>query len=190
MNQIITKVLMALVFTFRSQQLYSKIILQTPRVVVREFTMQDVPEFAQILADKDVMRFSLSGPISYEQTLDRVKSYIDHYRRYGFGRWALILKERQKLIGYCGITKTPPIDDEIFYEIGYRLDQSVWGQGLATEVVSAIKNYAVNTLKIPLIVAVVEPENTASIKVIEKIGMKFWKQSLYHHLLVNVYKNS
>jgi RimJ/RimL family protein N-acetyltransferase len=165
-----------------------KKILETDRVILREFVEEDCAELAPILADKEVMRYSINGPITFQETEARIKQYIKHYEDVGFGRWAVIDKKSNKLIGYCGISLTPPIYGECYWEIGYRMSREFWGKGLATEFVTAVKDYGFNTLKFSEIIAVIEPPNIASIKVIEKVGLKYWKQAHYYNMLVNVYK--
>lgn len=177
----------SLLFPFFS--IHPKIILETERTILRECIIPDAAALAPMLAHEEVMRYSINGPMTFEQTQERVKQYIDHYKEHGFGRWAIVHKGTNKVIGYCGLTWAPPIDGQTFIEIGYRLHCDCWGNGLATEVAKAVKDYAVNILKVSTLIAVVEPENKASSRVIEKIGLKFWKVAKYHHLLVNVYRS-
>jgi len=184
---LIVSLLFVTQFSF-SSTLSPKIILETERMLLRECILEDAAALAPMLAHEEVMKYSLHGPMTFEQTQERVRRYISYYSQHGFGRWAIIHKATKKVIGYCGLTWAPPIDGQTFIEIGYRLHCDCWGQGLATEIVTAVKKYAFDALKIPVLIAVVEPENKGSIRVVEKLGMQFWKQSEYHHLFVNVYR--
>jgi RimJ/RimL family protein N-acetyltransferase len=99
------------------------------------------------------MRFSVSGCLTLEQTKEEIDSFITSYRKYGFGKWAVILKETNQLIGYCGIA-LEEIDSKQETELGYRLSENYWGHGLATEAARAALHYGFNKLELPDIIAV------------------------------------
>ncbi len=162
-------------------------IINTPRLIIREFTMSDVPELARILGKPEVMYFSPTGAISTEETAVKIKSYIDSYQKHGYGKWAVIHRDTGKLIGYCGIA-IEQIDNKLEPELGYRFDPDFWRQGLATEAASSCINYAFDTLNIEYLLGIVEPENTASVRVLQKIGMEFVKESLWCDKIVHIYK--
>ena len=77
--------------------------LETQRLVLREFQREDYRELAPILANPQVMQFSLTGIISIPQTQEKIESFITEYEKNGFSKWAVIFKESNELIGYCGI---------------------------------------------------------------------------------------
>lgn len=91
-----------------------------------------------------------------------------------FDRWAAIEKSNQKLIGYCGLCKIV-VDNEPEVEIGYRFAREFWGQGFATEAAIAVRDYGFNTLNLSRLIAIIDPANTRSIRVAEKIGMQYEK---------------
>ncbi len=99
------------------------------------------------------------------------------------------MKSEKRLIGYCGIA-IELIDGQLETELGYRLSEKYWGKGLATEAAQAALQYGLDRLKLPYIIAVVEPANYASIRVIEKLGMKYCKQTYFQGFQVNVYRMS
>jgi [ribosomal protein S5]-alanine N-acetyltransferase len=107
-------------------------IVETERLILREFQQDDYRELSLILANLNVMKFSVSGCLTVAQTPEKINSYIDSYRQYGFGKWAVILKQEKRLIGYCGIA-VEEIDGKKETELGYRLSDKYWGKGLATE---------------------------------------------------------
>lgn len=115
-------------------------------------------------------------------------SLITSYRKYGFGKWAVLLKETSQLIGYCGIA-VEEIDGKQETELGYRLSENYWEHGLATEAARAALDYGFNKLGLPDIIAVVEPANIASVRVIEKLGMEYKRQTLFHGLEMSVYQS-
>ncbi len=161
-------------------------IIETPRLILREFIPTDVKALAKILAKPEVMRFSPTGAISVEQTAAKMASFIDSYIEQGYGKWAVIERQTGQLIGYCGIA-LEEIEGKWENELGYRFDPDFWGQGFATEAATACLEYALNTLKFKYVLGIVEPENHTSIRVLEKIGMKFVKKSLWCNKVVNIY---
>ena len=99
---------------------------------------------------------------------------------------ALTLKGNHQLIGFCGLLHQI-VDEENFIELGYRLDQAFWGNGMATEAALAIKNYALNELKIPTLISIIHHENMASKKVASKVGMTLLKKTNFKDVLVDVF---
>ncbi len=164
-----------------------KIITQTERLIIREFQVSDIEALAQILAKPEVMQFSPSGILSYKQTAVKVQSFLDSYQKQGYGKWAVIYRESGRLIGYCGIA-VEEIEGKLENELGYRIDSEFWGQGLATEAAKACLKYGFGKFNFDYILGIVEPENQTSIKVLEKIGMEFVKESTWREKVVCIYK--
>jgi RimJ/RimL family protein N-acetyltransferase len=164
-----------------------RIITNTERLIIREFVESDVDALFRILSQPEVMQFSLTGALSFEMSTPKMQSFIDSYQEYGYGKWAVIYRQTGQLIGYCGIG-VEQIDGTIENELGYRFDPQFWGQGLATEAASACLKYAFSTLHLEYLLGIVEPENVASVRILEKIGMIFIKESLYYNKKVNIYK--
>lgn len=77
--------------------------LETPRLILRDFQQKDLYQLAPILANPKVMTFSPTGIISVSQVQAKIDSFMTSYKEWGFGKWAVIFKESNKLIGYCGI---------------------------------------------------------------------------------------
>ncbi|WP_287522792.1 GNAT family N-acetyltransferase [Okeania sp. SIO2C2] len=94
------------------------------------------------------MKFSHTGILSPLQTKEKIHSFINSYKKNGFEKWAVILKETNKLIGYCGIA-IEEIDKVHEQEIGYRFAPEFWGNGLANEAALATIQYAFKQLKFP-----------------------------------------
>lgn len=115
-------------------------LIETNRLILREFQRTDLQELASILADHEVMRFSPTGVNSVEQVQEKIQGFITCYKEFRFGKWAVVLKESNQLLGYCGIT-VEQIDGKDEKELGYRIDSRYWGQGLATEAASATVRY-------------------------------------------------
>jgi len=159
--------------------------IETARVYLRPFTADDLDAFALVCGDPDVMRYIGNGkPLSREQTQARLNSIIEHQSRHGFAVWAAIDNASGVLMGYCGLQfldNTPEI------EVGYRLAKSFWGGGLATEAARASVRYGFEELGLDRIVAVVQPGNLASQRVVGKAGLSFVKDARYYNTDVKYY---
>lgn len=161
--------------------------LETPRLILRDFQQEDLHQLAPILAKPQVMEFSPTGILSVSQVQAKIDSFITSYKEFGFGKWAVIFKESNKLIGYCGIA-VEQIDKVDEREIGYRLDPEFWGRGLATEAASTTIQYGFEQLKFPYILGIVERENVASVRVLEKLGMKYNRETIFHGVKMDIYQ--
>ncbi|MBV9389989.1 MAG: GNAT family N-acetyltransferase [Chroococcidiopsidaceae cyanobacterium CP_BM_ER_R8_30] len=161
--------------------------LETQRLILREFQREEFRQLAPILADPQVMKFSPTGVLSVSQTQEKIESFISSYAKYGFGKWAVIFKESDELIGYCGIA-VETIDNREEKEIGYRLAPRVWGKGLATEAAAAALQYGFIQFRLPYMLNVVERANTASIRVLEKLGMKYERETVFYKTQMDVYR--
>jgi [ribosomal protein S5]-alanine N-acetyltransferase len=75
--------------------------IETDRLILREFQREDIQELAPILADPKVMKFSPTGVNSVEQVQEKIEGFIACYKEFGFGKWAVILKKSNQLLGYC-----------------------------------------------------------------------------------------
>lgn len=161
--------------------------IETSRLILREFQQDDCSQLAPILANPQAMQFSTTGVLSMVDTQAKIKSFITSYQEHGFGKWAMLLKKQNRLVGYCGIA-IERINRKAEPELGYRLDPQVWGQGLATEAASACIRYGTQHLELPYLLGIVEPANIASIRVLEKVGMEYSHQTRLYGGQVNVYR--
>jgi RimJ/RimL family protein N-acetyltransferase len=149
-------------------------ILETPRLILREFQLEDVDALALILSDPETMRF-------YPKPFDRrgVEEWItrnrQRYSKDGHGLWAMILKASGELIGNCGLV-LQEVDGANEIEIGYHVRRDHWGQGLATEAARACRDFGFEQLPVERLISLIRPENIASRRVAEKNGMAVWKE--------------
>jgi len=145
--------------------------LETKRLVLRLFTPDDVQAMYDLNSDPEVIRYAEAAPVrNLQEALEKLESGpLADYAKYGYGRFAIEDRETGEVIGFCGIKYIPEIG---LPEIGYRLLRSYWGRGLCTEAARACVDYARDDLKIEKLVALIIPENLASIRVAEKLGMK------------------
>lgn len=151
--------------------------LETARLKLRKFTLEDADQLYRIYNNSEVMRYVGNYARTKEQTEAELLSMIQHWQQHDFGMWAVIDKQNQILIGRCGLCF---LDDTKEVELGYLLDKFYWGRGLATEAAKAALKYGFEVVKLERIVAVAKPENLASRRVMEKVGMKYEKDAHYY----------
>lgn len=162
-------------------------ILETPHIQLRTFEINDVDEFALICADSEVMRYIGSGPHDKAMTEVKIKQWIENYKVDGFGLLALVFKETNQLIGFCGLIGQS-VDGTDYIELGYRLARDFWGRGLATEVAYAVRDHAFMTLHLPELVSIIHHENEASKNVARKIGMTLFKKTVFQNIDVEIFR--
>lgn len=164
--------------------------IETARLEIREWVSEDFEEFAALMADPEVMEFSLMGrPLSPEEAQDLFyKRILEHYKN-GFGLWALYYKEEKKIIGFAGLI-TQEVEGVKKIELGYRLLPKYWHRGLALEATREICSYAFNVLKLKELVSIIEPENTRSIRLAERLGMRPLKMFQFYQRDAYLYVRS
>lgn len=154
------------------------IVLETPRLILREMTPEDAASAFEMNSDPDVLRYTGDVPFTDVEDARNFLVAYDHYRKYGFGRWAVIRKEDGAWMGFCGLKYTP---DHHEYDVGYRLMKKYWGQGYATEAATASVLAGIERFGLTRIVGRVMRNNHASIKVLEKSGLSFESEIPYSH---------
>ena len=147
-------------------------VLQTKRLTLRRFTQTDDRALACIFADPEVMRFG-DGIKSGEWIKDWIEGCVRDYQKRGWGPLAAIENASGSLIGYCGLFHIPDVNGRPEIEIGYRFARESWGRGYATEAVLAVRDWAFLSLGLTRLIAMIDPDNTASIRVAEKAGMRY-----------------
>ena len=149
-------------------------VLETDRMILRHFADEDAgfilellnePSFIQNIGDRKI------------RSQDGAKLYIKNgplasYAQHGFGLYLVALKETGESIGMCGLIKRNTLDD---VDIGYAFLPRFWSKGYAVESALAVKNYGRDVIGLKRIVAITDPQNAGSIRVLERIGMKFEK---------------
>ena len=163
------------------------VIAEAQRVFLRHFHVADLDAMAGVFGDPEVMRFG-AGP----QPRDWVQNWLrgcleDYYQKWGFGLWAVVHKPDRRVIGFCGLTRFDDIDGQPEIEIGYRLARTFWGRGLATEAVRVAREYAFDVLVLPRLVSIIDPRNGASIRVVEKNGLRYEKDVIFRENLRKLY---
>ncbi len=154
-------------------------ILETERLYLREMNQLDWASLRKILQDKDVM-YAYEGPFSNDEVQEWLDRQISRYQKWGFGLWAVILKETDEMIGQCGLTIQPWKDEEVL-EIGYLFQRSYWHKGYAGEAAEACKRYAFERLKADEVCSIVRDINIASQNVAIRNGMTMTDRWTKHY---------
>lgn len=147
------------------------IILETPRLILRHQVLSDLDDLFALYQDPEIRKYFPDGVKNYEGTKEELEWYLNgHPEHPELGLWATVHKETGQLIGRCGLLPWT-IDDRLEIEVAYLLDKNFWHQGLATEAATAILAYAFDTLNLSRIICLMHPENIASQRVAQRIGM-------------------
>jgi ribosomal-protein-alanine N-acetyltransferase len=149
-----------------------KVILETDRLLLREYVEADAEAFFKLNSDPEVLRFVPDKPLlNVEQAR---QTLVDHpiadYRKYGFGRGACILKSTGEQIGFAGLKYLEELGE---VDVAFRLTRSHWRMGLATEAALASVRFGFADLNLKRIIGLVMPENIASVRVLEKTGLRY-----------------
>jgi RimJ/RimL family protein N-acetyltransferase len=149
-------------------------ILETERLLLRQLSTEDAefilellnePSFIHNIGDRGIR--TIDGAISY-----LLNGPVASYAKNGFGLYLVQLKETNESIGMCGLIKRDTLED---VDIGYAFLPRFWSKGYAFEAAQAVKEYAKTVIGLHRIVAIVDPKNEASIRVLQKIGLQFEK---------------
>ena len=146
-------------------------ILQTERLVLREYVPEDFEGLREIISDPETMRF-YAHPYDDAGVRRWLDWSMENYRTFGFGLWAMCLREDGRFIGDCGIT-IQNIHGVYRPEIGYHVHKAHWNRGYATEAARACRDWAFEHTPFRLLFSYMNAENLASRAVAEKNGMRW-----------------
>jgi len=156
--------------------------IETAKLIMRPFTLDDLPALVRMRAKEEVSRYLGGAALQTPEFVEeRLRQYLECYRRHGFGVAAVTEKPGGEMIGWGGLQPLefgyhglPPADVEAGeIEVGYAFDTPFWGKGYATEIAAACLRYGFEEVGLTRIVAVASPENSGSRHVMEKLGMKY-----------------
>lgn len=148
--------------------------IETSRLRLRQFTYDDLDNIYQIWTNPAVRKYLWDDEIISKEKAENTLNYcIDFFKENGFGIWAIIYKQQDELIGFCGFRF---LDDTSEIEIIYGITPSYWGMGLATEAVKAVIGYGFEEHHFNCIVGLANIENIRSHRVMELAGMKYEKR--------------
>lgn len=153
------------------------IITETQRLLVAKIDKGDADLLFQLTGDEQVMKY-LPKALSYDETRRMINELLNHYEKYGFCFWKLLLKPENEFIGIAGLLHQE-IDANEETEISYRIKPEYWNNGYATEAALACKEYAEKVLDKKRLVSIIHPENIASKCVAQKLGAKKSKTAIF-----------
>ncbi len=159
--------------------------LETPRLELRPLALSDVDAIYAYRADADVMQYMGGADRSIGDSREALEKYCRYQRMYGFSRWAMVHKETGEFVGDSGLL---PMDGTQEFELGYRLAKEFWSMGLATECGRAWLDAAFTRFGLRTVIAFADERHTASLRVMQKLGMKFDKQAHIADMDCHVYR--
>ena len=146
--------------------------LETARLILRPMLAEDASALLAIFSDRKVMA-AFGGELFDQAQMEQwVQRNLAHQARYGYGLYAVILKQSGQLIGDCGLEQME-LDGGPAAELGYDFRSDYWNQGYATEAAAAVRDYAVQVLHLPRLVSLIRVGNAPSRRVAEKIGLRW-----------------
>ncbi|WP_297706388.1 GNAT family N-acetyltransferase [uncultured Eudoraea sp.] len=168
-----------------------KPIIETPRLVLREFVLNDAENIWELNSDPEVIKYTGDPPFA---TVEKAREFLLNYKDYkknGFGRWAVITKVSDSFIGWCGLK----LNEQNLVDLGFRFFKREWNKGYATEAAAACLEHGFLKLNLKEIIGRVARQNKASIKILEKLSMVYWKNdsckgienSLYYKITKDQY---
>ena len=154
-------------------------ILETKRLYLRQMDEGDFPDLCKMLQDEEVM-YAYAHAFPDEEAREWLNRQMDRYRRYGFGLWAVILKDDEELIGQCGLTMQECQGREV-PEVGYLFRKEYWHQGYGIEAASACRDYAFRQLGMGEVYSIIRDNNLPSRRVALRNGMTLQGQLVKHY---------
>lgn len=164
------------------------VTLETARLILRPVQEDDAAALQRaVYGDNDVLTYMPGSGLArtLHQTQNIVDYFVDHWERFNYGVWAVTENATMEVIGQCGLNFTPDLQET---EVLYALAKSRWGEGYATEAAHAALRYGFDKLPLDKIVALVAHENSASIHVLEKLGMSYQKDVKLLKMKLQVYQ--
>ena len=145
-----------------------------------------MPALARMYADPETMRFiGPGGTVDLAGTRASIERTITRNAEQGFGLWAVVLKASGALVGRCGLILWDDIDGRQELEVAYLISRDHWGQGLATEAATAIRDHALTHLGRTRLISMMYPANVASAAVARTMGMSYEKDvQLFGHTVL------
>lgn len=154
-------------------------LLTTARLYLRHFHILDAEPMLHVFGDEEVMRFG-EGVQTKEWVEGWLRTCLErYYQTWGFGPYAVVEQRSHGVLGYCGLFYFPEVNGQPEVELGYRLRRSAWGQGYATEAALAVRDFAFTNLGIRRLIAMIDPGNRPSIRVAEKLGMRYETEVMF-----------
>lgn len=153
----------------------AKNFIETPRLILREIVPEDATRLFLLDSNAEVMKYIGVPPVKdIDQTKENILKIRNQYREHGTGRWAVVEKKSELLIGWCGLKfLTEKVNGyQNIFDLSYRLLPDFWGKGIATESGKAFVDYGFRELNLPAIYAHAHCGNDSSNKILRKLGFR------------------
>ncbi|ENM5752218.1 GNAT family N-acetyltransferase [Vibrio mimicus] len=161
-------------------------MIETPRLLLRKFKPTDREMVIELLRNSEFMAYSPTGAMSYELAESRFQRLLDAYKKYGIGKFALIEKSTEELIGYCGLENFAYKGVDVV-ELGYRIRVQSRGHGYAVEASFVVLNYAYQ-IGYKSVLALTEPENELSQHILKKLGFERCGSGMFENMSVDYFE--
>lgn len=158
--------------------------LETERLILRPLELSDVDDMFAMDSNPNVHLYLGNIPLkTKEESLGYLKNIQNQYKENGIGRFAMIKKDSNEFIGWCGLKFITEEENNHshFYEIGYRLKEEFWEKGYAYEAAKAWYEYAFNVLKVDTLYASAHIDNKGSRRILEKIGLQLKNEYVWNN---------
>jgi RimJ/RimL family protein N-acetyltransferase len=149
-------------------------VIETERLLLREFTHEDFPALFEIFSDPETMRH-YPKPFDENRTKDWIEWNLQNYKDNGFGLWAVVLKKTGDFIGDCGLT-IQNIDGDLLPEIGYHINKKYWRRGFGSEAARAVRDWAFEHTEYDCLYSYMKYTNIGSYSTAMANGMKKIKE--------------
>ncbi len=157
--------------------------LETDRLILRQWQDSDLIPFAKMSSDPEVMRY-FPNTLSREQSDALAEKIRDKIQKFGYGFWAIEIKETAEFAGFCGLnTPDPQLPFGPSVEVGWRLARPFWKRGYATEAATMAINFGFKELSLIDIVSFTVPANIPSRNVMTRLGFQFDGTTFEHPTL-------
>lgn len=161
--------------------------LHTTRLILRPIVPEDAAPLHRIYQTKGVLQyFPNPAPPSLEKVERFVAYQQNHWEKFGYGNWGIVSENEEEIIGWAGLQFLPETNET---EVGYLLDAPFWGRGYATEAARVSVQFGFENFDFPEIIALVHPDNAASLRVAAKCGLlvverkSYWGVEMMRHVL-------
>jgi RimJ/RimL family protein N-acetyltransferase len=164
------------------------LFLSTERLILTTPKVEDLDEVFELQSDPEVMRHIGDGARTRALVETFLKMAMEHYAKHSFSFFSVREKETNHFVGQAGLVYLGYDDNQPNIEVGYRLHTTYWGKGYATELTTALIEWGFRTLNIPKLMAVADPNNLASHKVLLKAGMTYSGTTTYWNREVSCFE--
>ena len=156
------------------------VVLETDRLVLREFEPRDLDPYAGMIGDSETMRY-YTRPYTIEEARDFIERNVARYRAYGFGLWVVEERGTGAFLGDCGLAVSM-VEGIPEVEVIWHVVKERWRRGIATESAGAVRDHAFGELGLRRLVALIRPDNEPSKGVARKLGMEVEGEVRFHDL--------